>query len=153
MPGYARNPDAIADDVLVFASTAARNSSLPSPTTGVITYIQDIDRLEYYNSLVFKPVGSGENTVAPSSNYSADPSDLVVADTSLGSITVTLPADPSLGDRITIVDAKNTFSTNPVLIDPLTKKINSYSEQLSLNVLGATVVLLYVSDIIGWKVI
>ena len=43
--------------VMSFAGTAARGSAIPSPTEGMVTYLNDLDRLEVYTD-AWKPVGS-----------------------------------------------------------------------------------------------
>ena len=49
MPGYARNPDAIADDVLVFPDAATRAISLPSPMPSQITYLEDTKLVQFWD--------------------------------------------------------------------------------------------------------
>jgi hypothetical protein len=41
--------------VMSFAGTAARGSAIPSPTEGMVTYLNDLDRLEVYTN-AWKPV-------------------------------------------------------------------------------------------------
>lgn len=74
MPGYARNPDAIADDVLVFASAAARSASLPSPMVSQITYLEDTKLVQYWDGSTWRAVGGGASytTSAPSSPQTGD---------------------------------------------------------------------------------
>jgi hypothetical protein len=43
--------------VMSFAGTAARGSAIPSPVEGMVTYLNDADRLEVYTN-AWKPVGS-----------------------------------------------------------------------------------------------
>jgi hypothetical protein len=43
--------------VMSFAGTAARGSAIPTPVEGMVTYLNDADRLEVYTN-AWKPVGS-----------------------------------------------------------------------------------------------
>jgi hypothetical protein len=43
--------------VMSFAGTAARGSAIPSPVEGMVSYLNDADRLEVYSN-AWKPVGS-----------------------------------------------------------------------------------------------
>jgi len=39
-----------------FASAAARTAALPSPTEGMVSYLADVDRLDWYNGTTWSPV-------------------------------------------------------------------------------------------------
>lgn len=74
MPGYARIPGMISDDVIIFASAAERTSLLPSPTAGTITYLQDVKAVQYWDGTLWKAVGGGVafQTTAPSTPSTGD---------------------------------------------------------------------------------
>ena len=74
MPGYARNPDAIADDVLVFPDAATRAISLPSPMPSQITYLEDTKLVQYWDGALWRAVGGGASysTTAPSNPQVGD---------------------------------------------------------------------------------
>ena len=74
MPGYARNPDAIADDVLVFASAAVRSVSLPNPMPSQITYLEDTKLVQYWDGSTWRAVGGGAtySSSAPSTPQTGD---------------------------------------------------------------------------------
>lgn len=74
MPGYARNPDAIADDVLVFPDAATRAVSLPSPMPSQITYLEDTKLVQYWDGEIWRAVGGGASysTTAPSTPQTGD---------------------------------------------------------------------------------
>lgn len=74
MPGYARNPDAIADDVLVFPSAAVRAVSLPSPMPSQITYLEDTKLVQFWDGISWRAVGGGAtySTTAPSTPQAGD---------------------------------------------------------------------------------
>lgn len=60
---------------------------------------------------------AGWATTAQSSNYTASAGDFILADTSGGAWTVTLPASPSAGNRIRIKDHKASFKANNLTVD------------------------------------
>jgi len=45
--------------VMVFAGTAERGSAIPSPSEGMVTYLEDANSLEFYNGTSFEAVGGG----------------------------------------------------------------------------------------------
>ena len=43
--------------VMVFGGTAARGSAITSPSEGMVTYLTDLDQLQYYNGSAWTQVG------------------------------------------------------------------------------------------------
>ena len=54
--------------------------------------------------------------VIKTSNYTASDGDNLFADTSGGAFTITLPASPSIGNQVKIIDAEGTFGTNNLTV-------------------------------------
>jgi hypothetical protein len=50
--------------VMTFADSAARGSAIPSPTEGMVTYLDDTDTLEVFNGTSFTGVGGAATTNA-----------------------------------------------------------------------------------------
>jgi hypothetical protein len=84
-------------------------------------------------------------------NYTAVNSDRILADTSAGSFTITLPSSPSAANYIEINDPEGTWSTNNLTIARNGSNISSLAENLVCNY-PATIALTYVDATIGWKV-
>ena len=61
--------------------------------------------------------GSGSSWVVKTANYTAVSGDQILADTSGGGFTITLPATPSTDDFIWVADAVLTLWTNSVVLD------------------------------------
>jgi len=59
----------------------------------------------------------GEYYISVDSDYNANVSNVIFADTSNASFTFTLPSSPNLGDKIVIIDDKGTFDSNPLTVD------------------------------------
>lgn len=51
---------AVDQSVMVFASSAARSSALPSPTEGMVSYLKDTDSTEYYSGASWQSLGGAE---------------------------------------------------------------------------------------------
>ena len=77
----------------------------------------------------------------------------VLADVSGGPFTVVLPPNPELGDTVYFMDVASHFFVENLTVDRNGNKIHGKEEDLVLNVNGATAVLMYTSEIMGWKVI
>ena len=58
--------------------------------------------------------GTAAPFVKKTSNYSAVAGDYIIADTSGGSFTITLPSSPSTGNSITIADGDNFYANNQI---------------------------------------
>lgn len=77
-----------------------------------------------------------------STTYSAAPRDNLVANTSGGSFTITLPASPSLGDEVTIADGAS-FETYPLTVARNGSTIEGLAENMVLDVPGIRTNFLY----------
>lgn len=68
-----------------------------------------------------------------------------------GSFTVTLPTDPLPGMSVAIFDVKNNFVNDYVIIDSGSVLLNGKPGPLNIDVSGATVVFIYINELIGWR--
>ena len=66
--------------------------------------------------------------------YTAAANDYVIADTSAGAFTITLPAAPTAGQILFIGDFKSTFDTYPITVARNGSTIEGLSQDLSLNI-------------------
>jgi len=82
-------------------------------------------------------------------NYTASSGDLVIADTSGGVWTLTLPASPSTGDIVTVSDGDD-WSTNNLTIGRNSSTIESDAADMTMDVGGVSVQFLY--DGTTWQV-
>jgi hypothetical protein len=89
--------------------------------------------------------------VVKTSNYTAVSSDRILADTSAGPFTITLPSSPSAADYIEINDPEGTWDTNNLTIARNGSNINSVAENIICND-SAAIGLTYIDSTIGWKV-
>ena len=79
---------------------------------------------------------------------------LIAADTSGGSFTLTLPLNPVAGDAVDIFDYAETFDTNPLTIARNGQPIESLpNDDLICNVEGAYFTLIFTGGTRGWQVV
>jgi hypothetical protein len=95
--------------------------------------------------------GVSFNWTAKTTTYTAVTGDHLLADTSGGAFTITLPATPTAGDYIEFNDAKETWATNNLTIARNGSNIDSLAENLVCNI-SAKIGLTYINATIGWKV-
>jgi len=67
--------------------------------------------------------------------------------------TLTLPASPILGDKVTIYDASNSAATNNITINSNSGKINGTVQDAIIDVNGGVNTLVYTGSSYGWRFI
>ena len=87
------------------------------------------------------------DTFAP---YPAVAGDQLICSTNNNPFTVNLPATPSVGDEVTIVDGLATFATNNLTINPNGSNLNSAAANLVLSTSGQSLTLVYINTTRGW---
>ena len=71
-------------------------------------------------------------------------------DTNGGTVTVTLPASPAVGDIVNFVDSRYTFDANALTVGRNSSKIANASSDLVVNTEGAAFGLVYSGSNVGW---
>lgn len=89
-----------------------------------------------------------------STTYTAVVSDRILADSSGGAFTITLPLNTGLlvGDQIQIIDVTGSFNTNNVTLARNGALISGAADDLTLDVNGVVLSLLYTGTTYGWVV-
>jgi hypothetical protein len=89
------------------------------------------------------------------SNYDAEVNDRILLDTTASAFTVTLPVSSSLlvNDTIQFIDVVSNLGNNSVTVDRNGALIQGAAEDLTLDVQGATITLMYSGTTYGWIVI
>ena len=97
---------------------------------------------------------AGVVTRSVNSTYQAVVNDRILADSSSGTFTITLPANASLlvNDTIQIIDANSSFGTNAVTVARNSSLIQGSADDLTLDLNGAIVTLIYTGATYGWIV-
>jgi hypothetical protein len=81
-------------------------------------------------------------SILKNENYISAHRDSIIADTSNNTFTITLPATPSINDRIRIYDGYD-FSTNSLIVSGNGNTIENQEENLVINIRNAKVELIY----------
>ena len=87
-----------------------------------------------------------------SSTFSATVNDRILANSSGGTFTVTLPLNSTLlvNDVVQIVDVTGSFNTNNVTLGRNGSKIQNLSEDLVLDINNIAVTMIYTRSTYGW---
>ena len=96
------------------------------------------------------PGAGGLEYVVKTANYTTFDLEGVLADTSGGAFTVTLPATPAAGAQVVIADSGNAWGTNNLTIGRNGSTIANVAENLVCNITGVSVQLVY--DGTTWEV-
>jgi hypothetical protein len=76
-----------------------------------------------------------------------------LCDSTAGAFTLTLPATPVLGDKVSIIDSVEMFKTNNVTIDRNGEAIMGLSEDMLANVDGISFDMVFKDAARGWVII
>jgi hypothetical protein len=82
-------------------------------------------------------------TAVKTSNYTAAANEGVQTDTSGGAFTVTLPATPSVGDQVFVVDSAGSWATNNLTVGRNGSTIDGLAEDLICNISSVSVQFVY----------
>jgi hypothetical protein len=97
--------------------------------------------------------GFAKRWTAYTANFTAVAGDRILADTSGGAFTVTLPASPAVGDEIHILDSAASFDNNNLTVARNSKKIQGLTADLTLTTENTGIGLVFMSDTYGWRVL
>ena len=102
-------------------------------------------------STQFAKLASLPSWVIKTAAYTASSGDFLLANTTAGSFTITLPASPTTGAVVNFSDPANSWGTNALVVAPNGSNIASSSSSFNADVSGASFYLLYVGGTVGWK--
>jgi len=98
------------------------------------------------------PLGTQWQAVK-TANYTAVAGQGIFANTSGGAWTLTLPASPSAGDEVTIVDYSGSFATHNLTIDRNSSLIDGTTSNATLSTNGINPRFVYVDGTKGWTAV
>jgi len=84
------------------------------------------------------------------SPYTAVAGAQIFANTTANPITVNLPASPSVGDEVMVMDTRGTWNSNNCIIGRNGQPINTATSDLTLDTNGQAITLVYVDATRGW---
>ena len=85
--------------------------------------------------------------------YTAVAGDAIMANTTGGAFTITLPATPTANDTVDIADYAGTFGTNNLTIGRNSSKIMGLSEDMIVSVSNVKFRLVYIDTTVGWRIV
>lgn len=85
-------------------------------------------------------------------DYTAASNDYLFCDTSAGSFTITLPANPAPSTAVAIADVASSFASFNLFVGRNGAKIMGFDEDLVLDVQNASIVLTYSGATYGWRI-
>ena len=102
-------------------------------------------------TLSFAAVSGGTDWQAvKTSNFTAVAGEGYFINTTSGTVTMTLPASPSIGDEVAFIDYAGTFDTNTMTVGRNSEKINGATADLTVSVERAANTLVYTDGTQGW---
>ena len=99
--------------------------------------------------------GTGSSVIRNvSTTFSATVNDRILANSSVGAFTITLPLNSTLlvNDVVQIVDVTGSFNTNNVTLGRNGSKIQNLSEDLILDINNIAVTMIYTGSTYGWVI-
>lgn len=125
------------------------------PAAGNIRYNTDTTNYEGFNGLDWGKIGAGLTpTPVKTSAYTATEAQLVRCNSTNGSFVVYLPASPSDGSIVGVIDVASlgSFQTHPVSVVPSAgTTIESASDALIIDINNAYITFVYVLATTNWK--
>ncbi|NBP02346.1 MAG: hypothetical protein EBU90_19960 [Proteobacteria bacterium] len=98
-------------------------------------------------------INVGSNSVTPivkTTSFTADAGGFYAVDTTAGAVTITMPASPSAGNKVTVLDYKRNFGTNNCIFNFNGKKAGSQTNNYTLSSNGNNIEFTYIDDTQGW---
>jgi hypothetical protein len=121
----------------------------PTGVAGQLRFNSNTAQFEGYNGSLWGAIGGASEWISVVSNYTASSGDAIIADTSAGTFTITLPATPAEGDYIIILDGDD-WSTTNLTVARNGSTIDSLAENLIVDV--GKIKIEFVYDGTTWKV-
>src|SRR6056297_598852 len=132
---------------LPVGTTAQRDGT---PSAGYLRFNTTDGAFEGYNGTEWAGIGGGGIAyTTQTANYTATEGEGIIADTSGGSFTVTLPSSPAEGDVVVVADGDD-WSTNNLTVARNGSTIEGAAEDLTLDVGAISVSFIY--DGATWQI-
>ena len=118
--------------------------------TGALRFNTDLGSIEFYNGSIWSQPGLKTYSTVTSSGAVAAGQEYFV-NTTGGTITLTLPGTPALGDTVRFYDVAKTFDSNALVIGRNGKPIQGDTSDMTVNLEGASFELVFSGDTYGWR--
>jgi len=100
---------------------------------------------------IFSLAGLGEAWTTKTANYTMADGDNIFADTSAGAFTLTLPASPTIGMQVKIIDAEGTAGTNNITVGRNSQPIMGSAADMTISTNSAGIGLVFYDGTYGWR--
>jgi len=124
------------DNLTFPAADGSANQILTTNGSGVLSFVD--------NS------GGTDWQAVKTGTYTAAAGEGIFANTTSGAWTLTLPASPSIGDEVSVIDYAGTFDTNNLTIGRNSENIQGSAADLTVSVERAANTLVYTDGTQGW---
>ena len=101
-------------------------------------------------NLSWVTAATSNSWVEKTADYTASSGDKIIVNSTSSAITITLPANPTFGDEISIIDGSANAGTNNITVDRNTRNIDGESSDMILDVDGAAFNIVYYNPTRGW---
>ena len=122
-----------------------------APSAGYMRYNTTTSQFEGHNGSQWTGLGGGNPWRIENSAYTAVNGDRVFVDTSSGSVTITLPLTPTLGDSVQIIDMTGSFQINNCIIGRNGQNIMGDASDMTVDTENSSFTLYYVDSTNGWR--
>lgn len=149
---------AVTTDIIIPVGSTLERPETTSGTTpaGKLRYNTTIKSFEGWNGELWGTVGGGlqSSPGIVTTNYTALANNLVRADTTNGTITITLPNAPNDGDVVGIIDVANTFGDQgkSLIVVPGANGTIENDSSVILDLSGTFISFVYIKDVTNWKI-
>jgi len=123
-----------------------------SPTDGYIRYNTDLGTFEGYSNSQWSGIGGGNPWITKAGSYTALNNDRIFVDTTSGAFNIALPATPSTGDTVRVVDVAGNFNTFALTLTRNGSNIMGAASDLTLSTQYEGVALVYSGATYGWVI-
>jgi hypothetical protein len=96
---------------------------------------------------------SSEEFLIKAEAYTAVAGDVVFVNSASGAYTITLPASPTLGDKVKIIDLANNAATNNITAGRNSNNIDGSASNFTIDINNAGVEFIYTNATYGWRTI
>ena len=125
--------------------TASSGTTVPVPPGAVM--LCRSDGSDTVGSILQKGYATITDSNSP---YTTVAGAQIFANTTSNPITIDLPASPSVGDEVTIIDTRGSWASNNLTVGRNGQPINTASSDLTLSNNGQSITLVYIDSTRGW---
>jgi hypothetical protein len=133
-------------------STWTTGTRPSSPLTGQFGFNATLGSLEVYNGTAWATAGGLNTQAVQTTGFTAVAGNIYPCNTTSAAFTVTLPASPTAGNQIQIIDYAGTFATNNVTLGRNGSNITGVADNYLLKTNRLAVILTYIDATQGWVV-